>query len=167
MYQNKRLKLVNLTICSLILLSACQTSDNASSTIESYLKAVQSGSTQEQKDIRCVTQTSFPDKAMLGDMRKWEIVRSEEKVHKDDPDARYVEVSARIESMSSRGLPVTYTWVFGVWKPDELHEHQKRFTAKTNQLMADTRKTTNEIKSAKGEPIDASPLFCVLQTEAK
>jgi hypothetical protein len=98
---------------------------------------------------------------MLGKMRKWEIVRSEEKVHKDDPDAQYVEVTARIESMSIGGSPVTRTWIFDVWKPDELHEHQKRFTAKTNQSMVDTRKTTNEIKSAKGEPIDAfsSPSF--------
>ena len=157
MYQNKPLKLVNLAICSLILLPACQTSDNASSTIENYLKAVHSGNTQEQKDIRCVTETSFPDKAMLGDMRKWEIVRSEEKVQKDDPDAQYVEVTARIESMSNGRFPVTYTWIFHVWKPDRLHEHQKRYIAKANQLMADTRKTTNEIKSATGEPIDASP----------
>jgi CHAT domain-containing protein len=55
MYQNKPLKLVNLTVCSLVLLSACQTSSNADSSIKSYLKAVHSGNTQEQKDLRCVT----------------------------------------------------------------------------------------------------------------
>jgi hypothetical protein len=157
MSQNQPLKRVNLTICSLVLLSACQTSSNAGSTIESYLKAVDRGNTQEQQDLRCVTETSFPDKAMLGEMRKWKILSQKQKVHKDDPEAQYVEVSARIESMSSKGFPVTHTWIFEVWKPDELHEHQKRYIAKTNQLMVDTRKTTNEIKSAKGEAIDPSP----------
>ncbi len=58
--------------------------------------------------------------------------------------------------MSSKGFPITHTWIFEVWKPDELHEHQKRYIAKTNQLMVDTRKTTNEIKSAKGEAIAPS-----------
>lgn len=157
MYQNKPLKLVNLTICSLVLLSACQTSSNAGSTMESYLKAVQNGNFQEQKDIRCITESSFPGKAILGDVRKWEIVRSEEKIHSDDPDAQYVEVSARIESMSIKGFPVTQTWKFSVWKPDELHEHQKRYIAKTNQEMAEARKTTNQIKSANEEPIDSAP----------
>jgi hypothetical protein len=156
MPQKKLRNRISITVLSLFLLSACQPSSNAGSTVETYLKALSSGNTQKQKSLRCVEDPAFPDKVALSDVKKWEIISQKEEVDKNDPDSRYVEVSARIESMSVGGFPVNQTWIFTVWKSDELFEHDKRFSAKINQLALETRKTTNEIKSAMGEQIDTS-----------
>jgi hypothetical protein len=154
MYQSKFFKLVNLTACSLVLLSACQTSFSAGSAVESYLESFRNN--QEQKDLRCIVKDAFPDKKTLSNVRKWEIVSQEEKIDERDPDSQYVEVLARVESMSVGGFPVTQTWKFTVWKTDELFEHQKRLIAKTHELIVNTRKATNEINAALGKPIDTS-----------
>jgi uncharacterized protein (UPF0147 family) len=154
MYQSKFFKLVNLTACSLVLLSACQTSSNAGSAVESYLESLRNN--QEQKDLRCIVKDAFPDKNTPNKLRKWEIVSQEEKIDERDPDSQYVEVLAKIESMSLAGFPVTQTWKFTVWKSDELFEHQKRFIAKAHKLTVNIRKTTNEINAALGKPIDTS-----------
>lgn len=149
-------KQIFIAACCLGLLSACQSHVNAESTVENYLEALRSGKSQQQQEFRCI-KSDAPTDDLLTDVQKWEILEQEKKVDERDPDSQYIEVSARIESISIGGYSVTQTWKFTVWNSDDLWEAQKRIFDKTDRLLAESWKTINKIDRALGQTTTSRP----------
>lgn len=145
------LKRIGLTVCSLSLLSACRTSTkpdtSAEDTVQSYLNALHNGNSREQLELRCVIKDASPDPDLLTNVQKWKIFSREKKADERNPNTQYVEVSARIDTLSMAGFSATKIWKFSVWNSNELFESLKRFDKKAQQLLIDASPDRSKITS--------------------
>jgi len=159
-----------LPICMFTMLSACQSADtsagtvqrsieaSSAGTVQRSIEASSSGDSQSATEYQCYSTSK--QVAIPTEIKKWEVVDQEPVIDSKYPDSKYSVVSARIESMSMGGFPVTRTWKFEVWKSDDLFEFRKRLADKENRLLKDDTDLLNETANlVGGQPTSPPPMW--------
>lgn len=143
-----------------LILVGCQVSQSPENTVGTYLSLL-SKANPSHKEYRCL-KGAIPDADPLKSVGKWQVIGSEERIDESDPESVYTQVRARIESTSSAGFPVTYSWDFVVWESDALFENQRRLADRLHRVSLETRETVNLARSYLGESpesIETEPVW--------
>ncbi len=139
------------TIASLLPLSACQSTGTPKATVNNYLKTLSGKDIKASQDYQCWQGEAKELPIELPTIiRKWEVTGEQDETGDKDPDSHYKLVSARIESLSVGGFPVTKTWNFEVWKSDEFYENSKRYYDSLNQSLDQGNKAVEQMDSILG-----------------
>lgn len=138
-------------LAGLLATGGCQLQSSPENTVTFYLAAVKSEKSTEA--FWCHKKPSEGSEPVAG-LKTWRVTGQEVKTSDTDPDGRYVLVSASIEANSIGGFPVTRTWIFTVWKSDDLFESNKRTYDKFNKLMAKNEELLKQSEQITGVKID-------------
>lgn len=148
-----RLKIL-LAACAIASCSACQSAGTPEASVNNYLKSLSREDSRTSQGYVC-WQGEDAKKLRIElptGIKKWEVTGEQEKTSEKDPDSRFSLVSARIESASVGGFPVTKTWTFEVWKSDEFYESSKRTIDRVNQTLASSDKVLANGRKLLGQP---------------